>query len=159
MSVEDAFDGLQDGHDARRPEPAYPWRLLTWTQRGNLPMQVRGDSRADRSPQGTASYSCDLRKTPLRWTSQEPTKVATAAQIAAPQGTASYSCDLRKTPLRSTSQEPTKVATVAQIAAPQGTASYSCDLRKTPLRWTSQEPTTVATLAQIAATQGAARGR
>ena len=38
------------------------------------------------APQGTASYSCDLRKTFLRWTSQEPAKVATIAQIAAPEG-------------------------------------------------------------------------
>ena len=53
----------------------------------------------------------------LRWASQEPTKVATVAQIAAPQGTASYSCDPNMTYLRWAPQEPTKVATVAQIAA------------------------------------------
>ena len=76
--------------------------------------------RRSQPPQGTASYSCDLRVTYLRWASQEPTKVATVAQIAAPQGTASYSCDLRMTYLRWASQEPTKVATVAQIAAPRG---------------------------------------
>ena len=70
------------------------------------------------------------RKTSLRWTSQEPTKVATVSQIAAPQGAARSHCDLRKTYLRWTPQEPAKVATVAQIAAPpQGTASYSYDPR------------------------------
>ena len=50
--------------------------------------------------QGTASYSGDLRRTPLRWASQEPTKVATVAHVAAPQGTASCSGDLRGAPLR-----------------------------------------------------------
>ena len=70
----------------------------------------------------TGSYSCDLRRAYLRWTSQEPAKVATVAQIAAPQGAASYRGDLRKTYLRWASQEPAKVATVAQIAATQGTA-------------------------------------
>ena len=42
-------------------------------------------SFADRSPPGTAMSSGGPRKTQLRWTSQEPTKVATASQIAAPQ--------------------------------------------------------------------------
>ena len=42
------------------------------------------------APQGPASYRGDLRKTHLRWASQEPTKVATVAQIAAPQEAAGY---------------------------------------------------------------------
>ena len=45
-----------------------------------------GDNFADRSPPGTAKSHGDPRGTPLCWTSQEPTKVATVSQIAAPQG-------------------------------------------------------------------------
>ena len=36
------------------------------------------------SPQGAARSRLGVRKTSLRWTSQEPTKVATVAQIGAP---------------------------------------------------------------------------
>ena len=78
----------------------------------------QGTAKSHGVPRGTR-YRCDTRMTYLRWASQEPTKVATVAQIAAPQGAASYSCDLRMTYLRWASQEPTNVATVPQIAAPR----------------------------------------
>ena len=89
--------------------------------------------RRSQPPQRTACYGGDLRKTPLRWASQEPTKVATVAQIAAPQGAASYSGDLRKTQLRWASQEPTKRATVAHFAATRD-GEVSSDPHKTSLR-------------------------
>ena len=76
---------------------------------------------------GAARAHSDVRGTPLRWPSQELTKVATAAQIAAPppQGTARSLSDVCGAPLRWPSQELTRVATNAQIAAPQGGGEVS----------------------------------
>ena len=77
------------------------------------------------APQGAARSRRGPFDTPLRWASQEPTKVAKmaiVAQFAAPQGAARSRLDLRVPPLRWASQEPTKVATVVQFAAPQGAA-------------------------------------
>ena len=65
----------------------------------------------------------------FRWPSQDPTNVATVAQVAAPKGSARSSLDVRGTPLRWTSQDPTKAASVAQVAAPQGAARSSLGVR------------------------------
>eukprot|EP00959_Pyramimonas_sp_CCMP1952_P161639 3380098-Pyramimonas_sp.AAC.1 len=51
----------------------------------------------------------------LRWTSQEPTKAATAAQFTAARGAARSQTCARAPRLRWTSQEPTKAA-IAQFA-------------------------------------------
>ena len=95
-------------------------------------------------------YSGDLRRTYLRWASQKPTKVATAAQIAAPEeaGRPHVICVGRTSagPPRS----PRKWRQLRR-SQPPGDRETSCDLRKTYLRWASQEPTKVATVAQIAA--------
>ena len=45
-----------------------------------------GHGFADRGPPGAARLSGDLRRTPSRWASREPTKLATVSQIAAPSG-------------------------------------------------------------------------
>ena len=55
------------------------------------PFYAQGDNKQDRSMQkgkieGSAGGLNFLRDSPLRWTSQEPTKVATDSQIADPPG-------------------------------------------------------------------------
>ena len=62
-----------------------------WSACGSSPLGLpgareSGDSFAVRSPPGTARPHCDLRRTPLRWTSQVPTKLATVSQDVTPQG-------------------------------------------------------------------------
>ena len=44
-----------------------------------------GDSFADRSPPGMERSNLNPRETSLRWTPQQPSKVATVSQIAAPK--------------------------------------------------------------------------
>ena len=64
--------------------------------------------------------SCDLNKMSLRWTSQEPTEVATVSQFAAPRD-GEASSDQNIASLRWTSEEPRKVATF-RGSEPPGTA-------------------------------------
>ena len=77
-----------------------------------------GDRFADRSPPGIARSNLDPRKTSLRWTSQQPSKLATVSQIAAPPGCAKSNLSLRSTAACWTPQQPSKAATVSQFAAP-----------------------------------------
>ena len=80
-----------------------------------------GVSLADRSPPGMVRSKMNLRRSRLRWTPPQPSKVATVSQIAdPPPGMVRSNLSLRMSPLRWTPQQLSKVATVSQIAAPQG---------------------------------------
>ena len=105
-------------------------------------------------PPGTVRSHGDPRKTPFRWTSQEPTKVATVSQIAAPQGRRGLVVIPLGCPSAGPPTSPRTWRQLRRSQPPQGTASYNCYPQKTYLRWTSQEPTNVATVSQIATPQG-----
>ena len=92
----------------------------------------------------------DLRMASRRWTSQKPTKIATASQFAAPSGTARPHSDVLVAPLFWVSQDPPNLRQF-RSSQPPGTAKLHSDLRMTRLRWASQEPTNVATVSQFTA--------
>ena len=79
-----------DGLVARNPQGRrgliLRWVAMRWALDPQEPTNVATVSQLA-APQGAASYSCDLRKTYLRWAPQEPTKVATVSQFAVPRDT------------------------------------------------------------------------
>ena len=95
-----------------------------WSACGSSPLGLpgayeSGGSFAVRTPQGRRGLIliCVWHHS-ARWTSQEPTELATVSQRQTP-GAATPHSDLRIKLLRWASEEPTKVATVSQFAAPK----------------------------------------